>query len=122
MTISAKIWPSVFPCMRAKAISARLPALSMSSRQSRITSGLRRVSTPAPPRQKMNAEAIRYQATSMPSPPPSTVELVVLLGLVRDARGQHRADRLGHRARVGRANELGPLRGAGELLDAPPLA
>ena len=43
MTMIAKIWPSPLPCMRAKAISARFAALSISSRQSRITSGLRRV-------------------------------------------------------------------------------
>ena len=36
MTMIAKIWPSPLPHMRAKAISARLAALSISSRQSRI--------------------------------------------------------------------------------------
>ena len=57
----AKIWPSPLPVMREKAISARLAALSISSRQSRITSGLRRVSTPPAPMQKISAETTRYQ-------------------------------------------------------------
>ena len=43
------------------------PAFSISSRQIRITSGLRRVSTPATPMQKMKAERTRYQAMSMAS-------------------------------------------------------
>ena len=62
MTISAKIWPSWLPCMREKATSARLPALSISSRQSRITSGLRRTSTPPAPIEKTSAETTRYQS------------------------------------------------------------
>src|SRR3954463_4365688 len=61
MTISAKICPPMSPCARAKATSARLAPLSMSSRQSRITSGLRRVSTPPAPMQKISAGTIRYQ-------------------------------------------------------------
>ena len=36
ITMIAKIWPSPLPHMRQKAISARLAALSISSRQSRI--------------------------------------------------------------------------------------
>ena len=63
ITTSAKIWPSPLPHMRENAISARLPAFSISSRQSRITSGLRRVSTPAAPMAKMNADSTRYQST-----------------------------------------------------------
>ena len=74
MTMIAKIWPSPLPFMRENAISARLPALSISSRQSRITSGLRRTSTPAAPTQKISAETTRYQAMvtsrpALPSPP-----------------------------------------------------
>ena len=61
MTMIAKIWPSPLPCMRLKAMSARFAALSISSRQSRMTSGLRRVRTPAAPMQKTIAETARYQ-------------------------------------------------------------
>src|SRR3954451_23308645 len=50
--------------MRLKPSSARLPAFSISSRQSRMTSGLRRVSTPATPMAKMNAESTMYQVMS----------------------------------------------------------
>ena len=82
MTMIAKICPSPLPHIRAKAMSAMLAALSMSSRQSRITSGLRRVSTPAAPIEKISALTTRYQSrlTSRPrgltapvragSPPP----------------------------------------------------
>ena len=58
--------------MRAKAISARLPAFSISSRQSRITSGLRRVSTPAAPMQKMTAERTTYQVMSIRASSPGS--------------------------------------------------
>src|SRR3954469_25974699 len=56
--------------MRAKATSARLPAFSISSRQSSTTSGFRRGSTPAAPMQKMNAERTTNQATSISVPSP----------------------------------------------------
>ena len=61
ITMIAKIWPSPLPCMRLNAISARFAALSISSRQSRMTSGLRRVSTPPAPMQKTIADTTRYQ-------------------------------------------------------------
>ena len=62
ITISAKIWPSPLPCMRAKATSARLAALSISSRQSRITSGLRRDEHAAGADRRRSArETTRYQ-------------------------------------------------------------
>ena len=64
ITISANTCPASPPCMREKATSARFPAFSISSRQSRITSGLRRVSTPAAPMQKMNAERTTNQVMS----------------------------------------------------------
>ena len=70
ITISAKIWPSPVPVMRENATSARLPAFSISSRQIRTTSGLRRVSTPAAPMQKISAERTRYQTMSTATPPP----------------------------------------------------
>ena len=62
ITISAKIWPSPLPCMRANVTSARLEPLSISSRQSRITSGLRRTSTPPAPIEKISAETTRYHS------------------------------------------------------------
>src|SRR3954447_21693465 len=58
--------------MRANATRARLPAFSISSRQSSTTSGLRRVSTPATPMQKMNAERTTNQATSISVPGPQS--------------------------------------------------
>ena len=63
------------PCARAKATSARFAALSISSRQSRTTSGLRRVSTPPAPMQKISAETIRYQIRliSWAGPPASII-------------------------------------------------
>ena len=65
MTTSAKTCPSSLPFEREKATSARLPAFSISSRQSRITSGLRRISTPQAPVANSRAESTRYQETSM---------------------------------------------------------
>jgi hypothetical protein len=53
----------MFPCTREKPTSARLAALSISSMHSRITSGLRRTSTPPAPMQKMSAETMRYQVS-----------------------------------------------------------
>jgi hypothetical protein len=47
-----------------KATSARLPAFSISSRQSSTTRGLRREITPATPIAKMNADRTRYQVMS----------------------------------------------------------
>ena len=61
ITISANTWPSPVPVMREKAISARLPAFSISSSESSTTSGLRRVSTPVAPMQKRNAERTTNQ-------------------------------------------------------------
>ena len=55
------------PCMREKATSARLPAFSISSRQSRTTSGLRRDQHARRRRsRRCSAERTRYQAMSMP--------------------------------------------------------
>src|SRR3954468_21248410 len=69
ITTIAKIWPSMLPHIRAKAISAMFAALSMSSRHSRTTSGLRRVSTPPAPMQKISAETTRNQSTLIASAP-----------------------------------------------------
>ena len=65
ITISANTWPASPPCMRANATSARLPALSISSRHSRITSGLRRISTPL---RRCRRSAPRPSGTSRCSP------------------------------------------------------
>ena len=114
MTMIAKIWPSPLPCMRLKATSARFAALSMSSRQSRITSGLRRVSTPAAPMVNTSAETARYQPMchAAPALPPSVGQpraRGVVLGLVGPrVRARRPAERLAHRAgAVGHAEELG---------------
>src|SRR6266511_5423537 len=65
ITTSAKTCASWSPFARPKASSARLPALSISSRHSRMTSGLRRISTPAAPVAKSSAERTRYQVMSI---------------------------------------------------------
>src|SRR6185436_16747091 len=61
-TIRPKTWPSWSPSMRLKATRARFPALSISSRQSRITIRLRRISTPTAPTAKSSAESTRYHS------------------------------------------------------------
>ncbi len=61
ITMIARICPSPLPHMRENAISARLAPLSISSRQSSTTSGLRRTITPKAPVQKTIAERARYQ-------------------------------------------------------------
>src|SRR3954451_14938976 len=48
-------------------MNARLQAFSMISSESRIVSGLRRISTPKAPVAKRNAATPRYQLTSGPS-------------------------------------------------------
>ena len=95
ITISAKIWPSPLPHMREKPISARLAAFSISSRQSRITSGLRRISTPPAPIAKISALTARYQAmltarpTARIAPPASAI-------VAGPGRPRPRADRRRH--------------------------
>src|ERR671935_2100020 len=69
----AKSWPSMFWSWRANATSARLAALSMSSIEIRITSGLRRISTPAAPRPKRRALRSRNHDASSCEPPMSSV-------------------------------------------------
>src|ERR687886_834949 len=69
ITTIAKIWPSTLPHIRANAISAMFAALSMSSRQSSTTSGLRRVSTPPAPIANTSAETTRNQLTFTARPP-----------------------------------------------------
>ena len=87
----------------------RFAPFSISSRQRRITSGLRRTSTPPAPMQKISAETVRYQPIAMTSgrhhQPPRPGR-----GRSRSARpraerlrpGRAQAGGLGHRARVGR--------------------
>ena len=80
MTMIAKTWPSMLPHIRENAMSAMFAALSISSRQSSMTSGLRRVSTPPAPMQNTSAETIRYQSM-----------LTRALPRGRDSHGEHRA-------------------------------
>src|SRR4029450_3361745 len=121
MTMIAKTWPSPLFHMREKAISAMLAAFSMSSRQSRITSGLRRVSTPAAPIEKISALTTRYQSR-LTSRPPSARAHQPGARAARDRSGRRPAPRptrelerlaparaaarLRHRADVGRQPEV----------------
>src|SRR5690349_17711883 len=121
ITISANTCPSSLPHMRENATSARLAALSISSRHSRITSGLRCVSTPADPMQKMIAETARYQPIAISvwsSAPRSSPAALAGMGVARGADaldlgrghrlGDPRAGGLGHGAGVGRARSADP--------------
>src|SRR4051812_8689403 len=78
--------------MRAKPTSDRFAALSMSSSESRMTSGLRRVSTPAVPTQKIRAETTSYQAIGMLLPLGRPAGLELGLG----TRPAERADVAAH--------------------------
>src|SRR2546429_7335918 len=98
MTTSASTCPSPLPHMREKAMSARLAPLSISSRHSRMTSGLRRVMTPTAPSTKTIAETARYQAMLTDASPCS--------------RAPHRAHSLGHGARERRPPPLGGRQGS----------
>src|SRR5690349_19967491 len=118
ITISANTCPSSPPHMRENATSARLAALSISSRHSRITSGLRCVSTPAAPMQKMIAETERYQPIAISGASAKSVEVPrspAALARLRFAGAAYPLDLgrghalrdpcaggLRHRARVGR--------------------
>src|ERR1700761_7782784 len=62
ITTRAKTWPWALPTSRLKATSARLPAFSISSRQSRITIGLRRTRMPIAPIVKSRALRTMYQS------------------------------------------------------------
>src|SRR3954454_11779443 len=96
--------------MRLKPISARFAALSISSRQSRMTSGLRRVSTPAAPMQNTNAETTMNQLMLMSDSPARRLHRLALgalaLGLQRGCPDVP-AGRLGHRAGAERGEEVG---------------
>src|SRR5919201_1395738 len=67
--IRAKSWPSMFWSWRANVTSVRLAALSMSSIEIRITSGLRRTSTPMAPRPNRTALRRRNHEASSCAPP-----------------------------------------------------
>src|ERR1700680_3437905 len=69
--MSANSCPSRFCSCRENATSVRFAALSMSSMQMRITSGLRRMSTPMVPRMKRIAARSRNQDVSSVEPPAS---------------------------------------------------
>src|SRR6185312_4143222 len=66
ITTRAKTWPCWLPTSRLKATSARLPAFSISSRQSRITIGLRRTRMPIAPIVKSRALRKMYQSMFTP--------------------------------------------------------
>src|ERR1700750_2442204 len=123
ITMIAKTWPSMLPHMRAYAISAMFAALSMSSRQSSTTSGLRRVSTPPAPMQNTRAETTRYQLMFTGRSPASSRRrrrparrwsrgrrATRLAGRpggaeTADRRADPALDGLGHRADAGRPQE-----------------
>src|SRR5207248_4923007 len=67
--ISAKSWPSMLSSCREKATRARFAALSISSIEIRMTSGLRRTKTPAAPSTNRTALRRRNQEASSCSPP-----------------------------------------------------
>src|SRR5713101_8373724 len=67
--MSANSWPSRFWSWREKATSVRLAALSISSMQIRMISGLRRTSTPTVPRMNRTAARRRNQDVSSCEPP-----------------------------------------------------
>src|SRR4029077_1941568 len=67
ITASAKIWPAPLCQWRESAISARLPALSISSSESSTTSVLRRIRTPSAPIPNRQPASAMYQATLGPS-------------------------------------------------------
>ena len=67
--MSANNWPSRFCSWREKVINVRLTAFSISSMQIRITSGLRRTSTPTVPRVNRTAPRRRNQEVSSCEPP-----------------------------------------------------
>src|SRR4029453_17157925 len=88
ITVSAKIWPAPLCQWRESAISARLPAFSISSSESSTMSVLRRMSTPSAPIPNRTAAVARYQATSGPDirPPASYGNRGSRLQLQRRAR------------------------------------
>src|SRR5436305_15349725 len=67
MTAIANTCPDASPFRREKAISARLPPLSMISSERRTINGERRSKTPSAPIEKRIALTARYQATLGPS-------------------------------------------------------
>src|SRR5438876_7064498 len=71
--ISANSWPSRFCSWRENVTSVRLAALSMSSIEMRITSGLRRTRTPTAPSTNRIALSSRNQEVSSCEPPISSV-------------------------------------------------
>src|SRR5690349_17865007 len=86
--------------MRLNAISARFAAFSISSRHSRITSGLRRVSTPPAPIEKTIALTTRNQAMFTGASPAALLALGLLLARAAGwvGRSLQDPDGLGHRA------------------------
>src|ERR1700686_4143199 len=67
--MSANSWPSMFCSWREKTISVRLTAFSISSIEMRMTSGLRRTSTPTVPMVKRMPPRSKNQEASSCDPP-----------------------------------------------------
>src|SRR3954447_2537929 len=106
----AKIWPSMLPWARLKATSARLAALSISSRHSRITTGLRRTRMPPAPMQNTIALTPRYQVMFTPSSrgrAPGLEHRPLLLGPDR-ARAFGGGEQIAHADRARRLQALPP--------------
>ena len=110
MTMIAKIWPSLLFHMREKAMSAMLAALSMSSRQSRIDERVAaREHAGGADREDQRAD---HQVPVDAHQPPSASDAARPRGLAAARAELERlaralpADRLGHRADVGRQPEV----------------
>src|SRR5205807_3657879 len=91
--ISANSWPSRFCSWRANVTRVRLAALSISSIEIRITSGLRRTRTPTAPSPKSTALSSRNHDASS-CEPPMFMELTdrrSASGLDRSRRSRRRA-------------------------------
>src|ERR1700674_1021492 len=73
MAINAKSWPSMFCSCLENATRVRLTAFNINSMQMRMTSGLRRTSTPTVPSVKRIAASSRNQEVSSCDPPMSSV-------------------------------------------------
>src|SRR6202000_1848579 len=78
ITTRAKTWPWALPTSRLKATRARLPAFSISSRQSRMTIGDRRTRMPMAPMVKRRALRTMYQLMFTGSAPPHGPARLVL--------------------------------------------
>src|SRR5712692_10050345 len=81
ITKNTRACPSAVPCRCPRATSARLAALSISSMDMKMTSGLRRISTPSTPMLNSTADSATYQDSG-----------TILLALHLPLRQRHHAD------------------------------